>query len=513
MLNQNESLTEKFVKKGFWLYLFSFIIWPLGYAIKVTLSWDLSVEEIGIIYGCISLLTLLSGYNDFGLTESLNYFLPKLVVKNDYGRFKYLVLLTILTQLITSSILWLGFYFGAEYLGEHYFKNEIAGEVVKILSLYFIGYNIFHINSTIFNVAQNTKFLKWTELLRTLSTFIGISILFFSDQGSIIPYTWIWIGWMGIWLIAANILWYQYYYKPYLRGVPIERDLKLRKQFYKYSLGTLLTANIGLVLSQIDMQLVLYFLGSKDGGFYSNYLSLIGIPFLILGPIIGFLFPVFSELFGRNDTEKISTIYKTVSRIFIICSIWVSVLFLFYGEILAVSFFGEKFRESGYILMFSSPFLIFNFLSQIHFQIMAGNGKIRERAIIMAIILPINVILNLIMILLLDLWSAGSALAVGLSWIPLYYLSAKRLGIPRLPLINGAFIKNLFGSFLCIGLVYIILSFIGNCSSFFQNIWNNCSLNNLFVLFLAFSIAFIIFFAINRKEIFNGFSLVRSIKK
>jgi hypothetical protein len=38
-------------------------------------------------------------------------------------------------------------------------------------------------------------------------------------------------------------------------------------------------------------------------------------------------------------------------------------------------------------------------------------------------------------------------------------------------------------------------------------------LNNLFVLFLAFSIAFIIFFAINRKEIFNGFSLVRSIKK
>jgi hypothetical protein len=46
MLNHSESLAEKFIRKGFWLYLFSFLVGPLGYVVKIILSADLSVEEI-----------------------------------------------------------------------------------------------------------------------------------------------------------------------------------------------------------------------------------------------------------------------------------------------------------------------------------------------------------------------------------------------------------------------------------------------------------------------------------
>lgn len=42
------------------------------------------------------------------------------------------------------------------------------------------------------------------------------------------------------------------------------------------------------------MQLILYILGPKEAGYYTNYLSLIGIPFLLITPLIGFLFPVIS---------------------------------------------------------------------------------------------------------------------------------------------------------------------------------------------------------------------------
>lgn len=64
MLNSSESLSEKFIKKGFWLYFFTFIIAPIGYIVKVMISRDLSVEEVGILYGIISFLMLLSVYND-----------------------------------------------------------------------------------------------------------------------------------------------------------------------------------------------------------------------------------------------------------------------------------------------------------------------------------------------------------------------------------------------------------------------------------------------------------------
>ncbi len=66
--------------------------------------------------------------------------------------------------------------------------------------------------------------------------------------------------------------------------------------FFRYSLATLVASNIGTVLSQVDMQLIIYFLDGESVGYYSNYLSLIGLPFMIIGPIIGFIFPVIAEL-------------------------------------------------------------------------------------------------------------------------------------------------------------------------------------------------------------------------
>jgi hypothetical protein len=64
MIDQHNSLAEKFLKKGFWLYLFSFIIAPIGYIIKIIISGELTVSEVGILYGIISLITMISAYND-----------------------------------------------------------------------------------------------------------------------------------------------------------------------------------------------------------------------------------------------------------------------------------------------------------------------------------------------------------------------------------------------------------------------------------------------------------------
>lgn len=56
MITDNETLTEKFARKGLWLYIFTFLVAPIGYIIKMVLSQDLSVREIGALYGIISFL-------------------------------------------------------------------------------------------------------------------------------------------------------------------------------------------------------------------------------------------------------------------------------------------------------------------------------------------------------------------------------------------------------------------------------------------------------------------------
>ena len=91
------------------------------------------------------------------------------------------------------------------------------------------------------------------------------------------------------------------------------------------------------------------------------------------------------------------------------------------GPELARFFFTNKFVESGNVLAWSAPFLVFNFLIQINFQILGGLGKIKERMKILLVGLGFNVVLNFAFIKLFGVY--GSALAVGVSWIPIWFLS------------------------------------------------------------------------------------------
>jgi len=47
-LLEDENLGQKLVKKGFWLYLFSYLIAPAGYLVRLLISNspEVSVEEV-----------------------------------------------------------------------------------------------------------------------------------------------------------------------------------------------------------------------------------------------------------------------------------------------------------------------------------------------------------------------------------------------------------------------------------------------------------------------------------
>lgn len=117
---------------------------------KIILSGDLSVEEIGLLYGILSFIGLLSAYHDLGLTESLNFFLPKFIVQQDWTRFKSLVVYSFVAQLVTSVLIGLVLFFSSGYLAEHYFHSPDAVGVIQVFCLFFLGINIHSMNTTIF---------------------------------------------------------------------------------------------------------------------------------------------------------------------------------------------------------------------------------------------------------------------------------------------------------------------------------------------------------------------------
>lgn len=421
LMLKEETLARKFVRKWFWLYFFTFLIGPLGYIIKMIISRDLSVWEVGMIYGVISFISLISAYNDLWCTESLNFFMPKHILKGEFWKAKYLLKLTLIAQGISSVSIALILFFFAPWIANNYFHSSLVADILRIAGLFFIGSNILHITGTIFSVVQDTKLQKLIEFLRMWFTALGAILLFLNKEGTTTSYMWVWVGGVFFSMIFGVLFAYIKYYRTYFTWVRSEVDIAERNHFIWYAWATLLTANIGTILSQIDMQIIIYFLGATATGYYSNYLSLLNIPFILISPIIGFLFPVISELHGREDVPKMYLIHERFSLYFSIIAIWIWVFMFQFWEELAVAFFGEAFRMSGHILKFSAPFLIFNLLIQINFQFLAGTGRVRDRARILATIIPINLLLNIIFISLYNV--SGAALAVGISWIPLWYLS------------------------------------------------------------------------------------------
>ena len=421
MIDQHNTLSEKFLKKGFWLYLFSFIIAPIGYIIKIVISGEISVSELGILYWIISLITLLSSFNDFGMTESMNYFIPQYLQKKDYSKVKTIIFYAFFTQVLTWIIIALFLFFGAEYIAVNYFKSEIAESILKIFCLYFLWINVFQVFNNFFNVVQNTFYSKMTEFSRMLFIMISILLLVYYDIWNITNFAIAWIVWLYFWIIFVLYFFYTKYYKKYLAWTKYCFSKKFFKKIFNYAIVVFVAAQAATILSQMDMQMIIYFLWTTDAGYYSAYLSIITIPFMIIWPIFWLLFPIFSQLHAAWEHKKIKLVKQVMQKNFIAVALAFNILFFVFAEVIAYILFWEKYIESGNILKYSILFLTFNFLLQINFNILAWIWRVKERLKIISIALVFNFILNIILIKYM--WVYGAALATSLWWILIWLLS------------------------------------------------------------------------------------------
>lgn len=502
MIEQHNSLGEKFLKKGFWLYLFSFIIAPTWYIIKVILSWELWVDEIWILYWVMSLMVLLSSFNDLGMTESLNKFIPDYITQKKYKEVKAIMLYSLWVQTLTWFIIFCIFYFGAASIAESYFKTLQAKAILQVFAVYFLWINFFQVLGTFFWAVQNTFCQKITEMIRMFFVLFIVIFLFFFDLWNIYSYSWSWVIWMYAWIISSFLYFYYYYYKKYLYDVPIMWDKELFIKLLKYGSLVFLGSQAGTLLSQVDMQMIIYMLGATDAWYYSNYLGLISIPFMIIGPIFSFMFPVFSELNAKNENHKIRMIKQVFQKNFVAVGLAFNLIFFIFATQISYVFFGEKFYMSWVILQYSILFLIFNFLLQLNFSILAALWKVKTRLVIILIGLFINIITNYFLIQ--TLWVVWSALATWVGWLIIWIISEIILTDYK---IKPDFIylgKNI----LLLSILWYILFLIK--VYFFINLWR---LETFFILWGVSILYFWIFLFWNKKDFMFLIHEVKRLRK
>ena len=455
-LLQDETLSQKLIKKGFWLYLFSYLIAPGGYLIRLLISNspEISVADVGILYSIISLISFLNVYNDLGLTESLQYFLPKFWIKKEYNNIKTTIYLSFLVQFWTAILIALGLWFGSDWLAANYFHNPVSADILKYFCLYFLWINLFQTFQSIFIAFQKTFDYQLVEFIRMRSVVWFSFFCFLTNRGTIERYSLNRLLWLGVWILIAGFIYYKNYHHSLMQG-KFEWNKPMLKEYRKYALWSFIWLNISSVFWQIIQQLVLYFLGDESAGYFANFQSLFNMGFVIIWPIMGLIFPMVSALIEKKDQKKLWLLFSFFYTYFSVLILSISILFIALWPEIAIALFGEKYQTSGQLLSRTWIFLIFNILTGFNFSVLAGLGKIRERVKILGIWIIITILFTYWGIRFFGLRGAGIGFGIGylsLWWFSLPYLfKAGKIHIQSKFIIKNLIILTILGALVFVG--------------------------------------------------------------
>ncbi|MCB9807408.1 oligosaccharide flippase family protein [Candidatus Peribacteria bacterium] len=235
------------------------MIAPTGYIVKIVISNSVSVEELGTLYAVMSLMTILGSYNDFGMTESLNYFLPGYIHEKNKKKITSTFAIALVTNMCTSTILSLLLFFGSDWLANNYFDIPLAGTLLKILVVQFFAQNIFTTLNTFFQSIQDTRLQKSIDFSRMFLLMCVVCGLWFLDLHTIELYAWAWsLTIFGGLMISVTMLAWKYHSYFVVSGWRF--SLSDYKHVLKYAFWVMMSANVGMLLSQVDMQMVVYML-------------------------------------------------------------------------------------------------------------------------------------------------------------------------------------------------------------------------------------------------------------
>lgn len=426
-LLKDEPLSQKLIKKWFWLYFFSYLSAPIWYIIRVIISNspNVSVAEFWVLYGIISLITLLYTYNDLWLTESLQYFLPRFYFRKQFDNIKTTIYVSLFVQVITGVIIALWLWFGSDWLAINYFQSEIASKILKYFCLYFIGTNILQVIQTILLAFQKTFEYKLIEFVKVISIALFTICFFFIDKWNIEFYSIARLWWIVVAIIIAFLL-----YKKYRSSIikwKFRWDEKVLNKYVKYAMWALVGNGIWNLFAQIILQMVLYLLWVESAGYYSNFLSLYSIWVTILWPIRSLLYPLTSEYNENKNKQWIEKLISVFYNYFSVIALSFSVLLVVLGPEISVSLFWEKYLLSWILLSYAWIFLVFNLLASFNFQILAWLWKVKERVCVLWITCLITVIIAIIWIKIGDIYWASIAFGLGnvVYWILSFYLLKK----------------------------------------------------------------------------------------
>lgn len=463
-----------FKKSAYIFSLLNLLVLPFGFVIRIFYSQTLTIDDFGFLYAVIAFFSFITIFTKLGLEQSLLYFFPKYISKNDKlsqkNSFYSVFLLVFAVNLLLAILL----YFFSSFLEVHYFRYDGATFFISVFFLYFFLNDFITLVTSVF-LSYNKIFLSQIfYALRLLFTFL-FSLFFFLGGFEPLPeyYAFSWtFSFLLFGLLNFGIFFKMF---PFFLEKPTF-SFSLLKEFLHYGFFGLFTGAGTMIIAQIDLLLLTGFFSVSDVGLYSNAVSVISIFFLLLSPLSLLFLPLFSRYKEEGNYELMKTLMHLLYVIGFYLLLPFSLLFYLYSDTLLMLVFSAPFVAAAPYLKLFALFSIFRVLYEYNVNIMKGLGLIRETSVIITGVALANFFFDLLALQFFGI--LGIALVTGLCWLALFFLTFVSL-YKRI-----AFNIKFFSFFLTCFLAYVFLLFVDFLKLIVRT--GFYLLDILFIFFIAF---------------------------
>jgi O-antigen/teichoic acid export membrane protein len=395
------SYAHRITKATFSVIVFSIAAAVLGYVLKLYLARNLSVEDFGLFYAVLSLTSLLFLLKDFGLSQALAKYLPEFNHGKDYTSTKSAIASSYIFQLAAGVILAIIFYFASDYLALNLFHSQQAKAVLLIMLAEFVL-----AATTVKFTLQGMLLIKSYALMEVLRIiFVFVPVVFLVQLGA---------AGVAMSYLAASLavqIIFSLYIISKTRKLPGSARI-FRSDFnrlFRFGSYFMFGGIAGFLISYTDTLVLTALRALGEVGLYQAAISTSQVLWGIALALSVVLMPVISEMWAKNEKDKVSRGVGFLIKYVMIILIPAMLLMVAFSEIVINILFGHRYIQASTSLQVLAFGAIFYSIMTIYSTSLASIGRPDAAMKITVVAGVFNLAANIVMVQAMGIFGAAVA--------------------------------------------------------------------------------------------------------
>ena len=368
-------------------------------------------EFLGIYSIANAIILILEVLSKMGIETGIMRFVSRLNPKRDYKKIQNLILSSFKMVFAFSVLVMVLIIFLSDYIAFNLFMGDELLKKALIVFSIAIPFNSLTLVSA--HATQGFKLLKYktivTQFINPTILFVSafFMIQFFSKDLTILAPT----------VITSLIGFFSmsYYLKKITRiNLITYLNGSFNYDLIKFSAPLMFVTILQTLMHWMDILMLGYYVNAETVGYYHPAVRTAGLLQALLLSFLSIYSPIFSQFYKEKNKEKMSNIYKMVTRWLILSSLPIAIIFMIFPENL-MSLFGDTYIASSSILVILTIATFFQAVFGVAAPTLSMSGHTKLVLINTGSAFIINFVLNIFLIP--KLGPKGAALSTLISLI------------------------------------------------------------------------------------------------